>query len=165
MLRTAERVDRVFDRGAFRAERLFVFIPHADDVGDGERQDEAGGERFDFPLFLTDSDEERVTFAVLIFAAQALDGSFFVVHFPFRGEWVDVDGDLVVEERETRKPEDDAGIRPTRPAFDSEDRVIAAIEVEPDFLEADTIGIPTVFLNGESRVKLTWKIEIETIRE
>ncbi len=80
------------------------------------------------------------------------------------GNRLEIDRDLIIEERERRQPVDDAGIGLLRPTLDREKGVVMAVEVESGLvLQADAIAVPAQFLNGKLLAVKAVKIDFEPV--
>jgi hypothetical protein len=102
---------------------------------------------------------------VLVFAAQTFDGLFLLIDFTFRRQRLDVDRDLIVEEIQARQPVDDPRIGAAGPPLERENRLVASIEIKPDFLQTDAVRVPAVLLNREPGIKPRSEIHVEAIRK
>ena len=80
-----------------------------------------------------------MSFLVVIFATQPLDGLLLFFDFALRRQRFDVDRYLIVEKRQSGQPMNDAGIRPARPTREGENGVMVSIEVESDFRQTHPV--------------------------
>src|SRR5476651_2045194 len=99
-----------------------------------------------------------------IIAAQAVDGFFFAGDFIPNRNRFQIDRDLIIEKWERSKPVNDAGVSLLRPPFNGKEGVIMAIEIKRRFIrQADTIALPTKFLNRQLRLIETLEIDFEPV--
>src|ERR1700683_3275771 len=95
----------------------------------------------------------------LIIAAQAVDGLFLAGYFVAYRDRLQIDRDLIIEERERSEPVNDAGVSFLRPPFDGKEGVVMAVEIERrSVLQADAIAVPAEFLNRQLRLKQISKV-------
>src|SRR5258705_2950177 len=165
VLRRIHRVDRVFDGTRFGVEPVPGLVPNSDRKQRVERNGLPLHQGMNLLLFFLHHREQRNFFLARVIPRHAIMLLFFLVDFFANGQRINVDANRVIQKPQVGEALDDSGIGRARPARKYNQRVVMAVEKEPEIALAVSLTVPAVLLNREFRYKTVAWFEIKTLRE
>ncbi len=123
-------------------------------------------QRGDFLLLLLHRGEEREPLLAREIAGQTIVRFFLAIDLGARRKGLDVDRDVVVEQRQPGETLHQAGMRDPRPATEHEDRMVKAVHPKARSVgQSLCFAVPAVLLNRKRRIEGRERVVVEARAE